>query len=143
MSHNSHMSKMKPNKTLVNPAQFQGFVNLNNMPSNRPERTGEDLPADKRELGPRDHKAIIASELRNHPKKVGFSTVMTGLRSMGVDTNDTNLAHISSLVRNDNGKFHELVALARKNAFGQKQRVAEKKRGFQAMPDGSKKVLRK
>jgi hypothetical protein len=133
------MSQMKPNKTLISPTQFQGFVKLGNTPSNRPERTGEELPADKRGLGSRDHRAIIASELKNHPKKVGFSTVMTGLKSMGVEPNDTNLAHISSLVRNDNGKFHELVGLARKNAFGQKQRVAEKKKGFQSMPNGSKK----
>jgi hypothetical protein len=135
------MSQMKPNKTLVSPIQFQGFVKLGNTPSNRPERTGAELPADKRELGPRDHRAIIASELKNHPNKVGFSTVMTGLKSMGVEPNDANLAHISSLIRNDNGKFHELVGLARKNAFGQKQRVAEKRKGFQSMPDRSKKKV--
>ena len=130
---------MKPNKTLVSPTQFQGFVKLGNTPSNRPERTGEELPADKRALGPKDHRAIISTELKNHPKKVGFSTLMTGLRSMGVEPNDANLAHISGLVRGDNAKFHELVGLARKNAFGQKQRVSEKKKGFQSMPNGSKK----
>ena len=133
------MSTMKPHKTLVSPIQFQGFVKLNETPSNRPERTGEGLPADKRELGPRDHRAIIASELKNHPKKVGLSTVMTGLKSMGVEPNNATLAHISGLVRGNNEQFHQLVGLARKNAFGQKQRVAEKGKGFQSMPDGSKK----
>jgi hypothetical protein len=133
------MSQMKPHKTLLSSSQFQGFVKLNDTPSNRPERTGEGLPTDKRELGPRDHRAIIAAELKNHPKKVGFSTLMTGLKSMGVEPNDANMAHMSSLVRGNNEQFHQLVGLARKNAFGQKQRVAEKKQGFQSMPDGSKK----
>jgi hypothetical protein len=128
------MSQMKPNKTLVSPAQFQGFVKLGNTPSNRPERTGEGIKADKG-----DHRGRISAELSNHPKKIGFNMFSRGLQSMGVKPNKENLSKIAGLIDSDNAKFHDLVKTARKNAMGEKQRVAEKRKGFQAKPDGSHK----
>jgi hypothetical protein len=128
------MSQMKPNKTLVSPIQFQGFMKLNNTPSNRPERTGEGIAKE-----PGDHRGRISAELSNHPKKIGFNTFSMGLQSLGIHPNKENLGKIAGLIDTDKDKFHDLVSTARKNAFGQKQRVAEKKKGFQAKPDGSHK----
>lgn len=114
---------------------FSGFANPKIQGGvNRPERTGEDIKADKG-----DHRGRIAAELSNHPKKIGFNMFSQGLQSMGVKPNKENLSKIAGLIDSDNAKFHELVKSARKNAMGEKQRVAEKRKGFQSKPDGSHK----
>lgn len=114
---------------------FSGFANPKIQGGvNRPERTGEGITPE-----PGDHRGRIAAELSNHPKKIGFNMFSRGLQSMGVSPNKENLSKIAGLIDSDNAKFHELVKTARKNAMGEKQRIAEKRKGFQAKPDGSHK----
>lgn len=106
---------------------FGGFANPKIQGGvNRPERAGSG-PSPKG-----DHRGRIAAELSNHPKKIGFNMFSQGLQSMGVKPDKQNLARIAGLIETDNAKFHELVKTARKNAMGEKQRVAERKKGYQS-----------
>jgi hypothetical protein len=107
---------------------FSGFANPKTQGGvNRPERAGEEGTAPKG-----DHRGRITAELSNHPKKIGFKLFTRGLQSMGVHPNKENLARIAGLIDSDNAKFHDLVKTARKNAMGEKQRLAERKKGFQS-----------
>ena len=120
----------KPHTTLVSGSQFQGFLTPAAAGVNTPARTGEGLPKT-----PGDHRAAIAAELGNHPKKVGTNMFLAGLTHMGVSTNKENLAHIAGLIDSNNDQFHQLVGLARKTAIGAKQRKVEKNRGIQKQAD--------
>lgn len=105
--------------------QFRGWINPKiSSISNRPERTGEDLP----KASDVNHKQLITKELANHPKKIGYNLFIRGLNSLGVKDTPQNLERISGLISSDNAKFHELVRTARKNAFGEKQTVANFKK---------------
>jgi len=123
-------SRPKPHTTLVSGAQFQGFLTPAAAGVNTPARTGEGLPKT-----PGDHRAAIAAELGNHPKKIGTNMFLAGLGHMGVSTNKKNLAHIAGLIDSNNAQFHDLVGLARKTAIGAKQRGVEKNRGIQKQAD--------
>ena len=123
-------SNPKPHTTLVSGAQFQGFLTSSAAGVNTPARTGEDLPKT-----PGDHRAAIAAELGNHPKKIGTNMFLAGLTHMGVSTNTANLSHIAGLITSNNDQFHQLVGLARKTAIGAKQRNVEKNRGIQKQAD--------
>ena len=100
--------------------QFKGWFNpASQGAEGRPERTGEGL--EKPDYNPRD---VIAQELDNHPKKVGLDTFLTGLNSMGIKADHPNLHKIAGLIKSNNNQFHQLVSMARKNAFGQRQQMA-------------------
>jgi hypothetical protein len=124
------MKNPKPHTTLVSGSQFQGFLTSSAAGVNTPSRTGEGTEP-RPGMSKRDHRNIIATELNNHPKKIGMSMFVAGLTHMGVEPNEANLDQISGLIRNDNDQFHKLVGLARKTAIGAKQRMVQKNRGTQ------------
>lgn len=111
---------------MINPTsklggQFKGFVNL---PAVSEEaRPARQAPAS--EGNHEDHIAAIKAELANHPKKTPYGMFVAGLQSMGVANNKQNMGHIAGLIGGSSEQFHALVKLARKNAIGQKQNIAQ------------------
>lgn len=104
--------------------QFRGWLNPATAGGvNRPERKAQGAKPAKD-----NHRGIISAELTKHPKKIGFGMFSRGLTSMGVGTDKKTLAHIAGLVTSNNEQFHQLVAMARKNAIGEKQSVAQNRK---------------